>query len=172
MKIASEFITHPRPAEVLDVPEAGFASYLTQVLDKHVSLEVPDFDRLFGTGQLTRIRGIDCVEALVLAWLERHQSAQGADTVASFLGGYWTGDRPILVPLFCRLVTALAELGSGEPAFDTLTIAIGMSYGRVDSANARDDAERAFEAIRARSRGRTLQPSVVRAIDQVLAGRA
>ena len=45
MKIASEFITHPRPAEVLDVPEAGFASYLTQVLDKHVSLEVPDFDR-------------------------------------------------------------------------------------------------------------------------------
>ena len=172
MKIASEFIMHPRPAEVLDVSEAGFPGYLTQVLDKHVSLEVPDFDRLFGTGQLTRMRGINRIEALVLAWLERHPSAKGADTVASFLGGYWAGDRPVLVPLFCRLVTALAKLGSGEPAFDTLTIAIGMSYARVDSADARDGAEQAFEAIRAKSRGQTLQPSVVRAMDQVLASRA
>jgi hypothetical protein len=125
---AKEFITYPRPLEITALPVEKVLPFLVSLWDKQYAADKPDFDRLFGAGQLARIHAIAGVEPELQSWLNTRNDSKGWDVVSCFLMGFWRGGQSANVALVDLQVEALETRTLTNTARDVMICALAAAY--------------------------------------------
>ena len=167
MEGAKEFIVYPHPKEITTLPVQAVVPFLEQLWNRSSERAAPDFDRLFGAGQLARLLGIPAVESRLREWLTAHNDLKKWDVAGCFLMGFWRGARTAEGQLVELLVSALEKLNLSSGARDSAVCALAAAHDQVAPAAA-GRIESCFRQLLQRSDIHEYQPTVASALKYVL----
>lgn len=159
--MTDEMILHP----LADQFRAGLlrdpGHVLTHTWDIQAGRDRPDFEVLFGAGQITRQEQIAQVEDLLAAWLSASHSPRRWDVAACFLMGYWA--TPLLPgdALVDLLLRHLEHAGSHSPGWNEVLWALSKAAAlSADGARAKRIRD-ALQAALARADPADVRPGTV-----------
>jgi hypothetical protein len=164
-----EFILHPHPEEIFDKEGADVLTKLTKLWNREANGARTDFERLYGSGQLSRIYATPGVDATLRDWLEQTSAPKALDVAASFLMGRWAGGTGHVDEGLVRaLVGALESEPVKQNGVDAAVSALGASYDRVEDKNLKERIKRKFKDLWEGSGPDSAQPGVRNALRYVL----
>ena len=168
MATQKEFILHPRPMEITGLKNEEVIPFLIRLWDSQVTEPVPDFDSLFGAGQLARQIRTAGVESEMRRWLAGHTNPSRLDVGGCFLMGLWRGASAVDDPLVQLLAKGLSSASPGGAATDSLIGALGTAFDVVRSRETKEAIEREFGRMWAAHGVTHFQKSVEETLKYVL----
>lgn len=168
MATQKEFILHPRPKEITDLKSEEVLPFLAGFWDSQATEPVPDFDRLFGAGQLARQLRTAGVEPEMRRWLVGHTNPTRLDVAGCFLMGLWGGASAVDDALVHLLATALSSSPPGGAATDSLIGALGSAFNLVRSREMKEAIEREFRRMWAAHKVAPFQKNIEETLKYVL----
>jgi hypothetical protein len=166
--LVREVILHARPERFRDALRADPIGTVTRTLELQSARERPDFEVLFGAGQIARLEQVADVNSVVADWLRASSVPQRWDVAACFLMGYWA--RPVRPDpaLVTLLLQQLGRMDSNEPGWNELVRALGAAAMRTEDGAVADRVRDALRSAVAWADPSSIQPGTATVLDTVL----
>lgn len=166
--MVNEMIVHPRPERFRDAFRSDPAGTITRTLEQQSTRERPDFDVLFGAGQIARQEQVADLNGAIADWLRASELPRRWDLAACFLMGYWAlpvRPGPAVAELLLR---QLKRMDSDEPGWNELVRALGAAAILTEDSGLADRIRNALRSAVAWADLANIQAGTVSVIDMVL----
>jgi hypothetical protein len=163
-----EPLVHPRAQSFRNALRNDSAGLLTQTLGAQAARSRPDFEVLYGAGQIARQDGIAGVESVVADWLRMSVSPRRWDVGACFLMGYWVTPVQPNESLVALLVRQLGQLDGRDPGWNEMLRALSAAVALTADSAAADRLRAALRSAVARAGAGSIQAGTAAALDAIL----
>ena len=163
-----EPLVHPRAQSFRNALRNDSAGLLTQTLGAQAARSRPDFEVLYGAGQIARQDGIAGVESVVADWLRMSVSPRRWDVGACFLMGYRVTPVQPNESLVALLVRQLGQLDGRDPGWNEMLRALSAAVALTADSAAADRIRAALRSAVARAGAGSIQAGTAAALDAVL----
>ena len=167
-----EVILHARPDRYRDALRADPIGTVLQTLELQAARERPDFEVLFGGGQIARLEQVTDLNGAIADWLQGSDLPQRWDLAACFLMGYWAPPMRADQALVALLLQQLDQMDSEEPGWNELVRALGAASTLMADGAAAGRVRDALRTAVARANPFSIQTGTAAALDAALGAEA